>query len=70
MAKATMEKPEVMEVPEERKFPLEVLRTNCMKLFGITSSTFAGATVGLSDGDYTIADMKSKIATWLKKEVK
>lgn len=70
MAKATMETPVVTEVPKDRTFPLEVLRTNCTKLFGITSSTFAGATVGLSDGEYTIADMKNKINTWLKKEVK
>ncbi|MDD2979530.1 MAG: hypothetical protein PHN80_06105 [Hespellia sp.] len=70
MAKKEMETPTVSEVSETKKFPLSVLRDNCTKLFGVTSSTFAGATVGLSDGEYTIADMNNKIKVWLKKEVK
>ena len=71
MAKAnTTGEAEATATPKERTFPLEVLRTNCTKLFGVTSSTFEGATVGLSDGDYTIEDMKTKIKEWLKKEVK
>lgn len=70
MAKKEMEPPAVAAVPVTKKFPLAVLRTNCTKLYGVTSSTFAGATASLSDGEYTITDMKDKIDTWLKKEVK
>lgn len=55
---------------DERKFPYEVLEANCMKLFHVTSSTFAGATIGMESGAYTIADMQSIVDAWLKKEVK
>lgn len=54
----------------ERKFPYEVLKVNCMKLFRVTSSTFTGATIGKEGGAYTIAEMQSFISSWLKKEVK
>jgi len=55
---------------EERKFSYEVLKANCMKLFHVTSSTFIGATIGKEGEEYTIAEMKSLIDSWLKKEVK
>lgn len=55
---------------EERKFPYEVLKANCMKLFHVTSSTFIGATIGREGEEYTIAEMQSLIDSWLKKEVK
>ena len=55
----------------EAKFPLETLRKDCMKLFRVSSSTFAGATVGLSgDKEYTIPEVKTHIDAWLKKGVK
>ena len=54
----------------ERKFPYEVLKANCMKLFRVTSSTFIGATIGMESGAYTIAEMQSVVKGWLKKEVK
>lgn len=54
----------------ERKFPYEVLKGNCMKLFRVTSSTFIGATIGKENGSYSIAEMKHLIGEWLKKEVK
>lgn len=54
----------------ERKFPYEVLKENCMKLFHVTSSTFIGATIGKEGGSYTITEMQSFIDEWLKKEVK
>jgi len=54
----------------ERKFPYEVLKANCMKLFRVTSSTFIGATIGMESGAYTIAEMQSIVKGWLKKEVK
>lgn len=55
---------------DERKFPYEVLKENCMKLFRVTSSTFIGATIGKEDGSYSIAEMQLLINEWLKKEVK
>lgn len=54
----------------ERKFPYEVLKENCMKLFHVTSSTFIGATVGKENGSYSIPEMQNLISAWLKKEVK
>lgn len=45
---------------EQRKIPLEKLRRSCVKLFGVTLSTFDGATAGLS-GKFTIAEMQARI---------
>jgi hypothetical protein len=56
-------------VKSERKVPIEKLRRSCVKLFGVTPSTFDGATVGLT-GKYTIEEMQTTIDSWLKKEVK
>lgn len=53
----------------ERKIPLENLRRSCVKLFGVSFSTFDGATVGLS-GKYTVDEMRGIIGAWLRKEVK
>lgn len=53
----------------ERKIPLENLRRSCVKLFGVSFSTFDGATVGLS-GKYTVNEMRDIIDAWLRKEVK
>lgn len=63
---------EVVEMAvEEIKFPLNILRENCMKLFGVTSSTFAGAATNIpEDGEYTLTEIKNKINLWLTKEVK
>lgn len=52
----------------QRKFPVERLAQGCRALFGVSSSTFAGATAGLS-GEYTVAEMKDIINDWLKKPV-
>lgn len=54
----------------ERKFPYEVLKENCMKLFHVTSSTFIGATIGKENRSYSISEMQRLIDEWLKKEVK
>ena len=55
---------------DERKFPYEVLKENCMRLFHVTSSTFIGATIGKENRSYSIAEMQRLIDKWLKKEVK
>lgn len=53
----------------QQKFPLEKLAAGCKTLFGVSTSTFAGATAGMT-GDYSVAEMKEHINKWLKKEVK
>lgn len=57
-------------VTKEMKYTKEELGKACVKLFGVTSSTFSGATADLPDGDYTVAEVKEHIKTWLEKEVK
>lgn len=54
---------------DERRFPYEVLKQNCVKLFRVTSSTFIGATIGKENGAYSIAEMQLCINEWLRKEV-
>lgn len=51
------------------KYTIEKLRQNCLKLFGVTTSTFNGATYGLR-GEYTVEEIKKAIDTWQKKPVK
>lgn len=53
----------------ERKYPYEVLKENCVRLFHVTSSTFIGASIGRESGTYTVAEMQSIVDSWLKKEV-
>ncbi len=67
--KTNMKPASAEEITNEKKFPLNVLKANCTKLFGVTSSTFAGATTDVSDGEYTIAYINNKVKNWLKKEV-
>ncbi len=55
-------------VKTERKIPLDKLRRSCVKLFGVTPSTFDGATVGLT-GSFTVDEMKARITAWLNKPV-
>ena len=52
----------------ERKIPIEKLRRSCVKLFGITPSTFDGATVGM-EGNFTVAEMQAHITAWLGQPV-
>ena len=54
--------------PAPKKYTVERLRANCLKLFGVTTSTFAGATYGMT-GTYTVEEMKANIEAWKKKEV-
>lgn len=61
-AKATVK------TPAAKKYTVEKLRANCLKLFGVTSSTFAGATFGMT-GTYTVEEMKAHIEAWKKKGV-
>ncbi len=52
-----------------QKYKISQLRANCRVLFGISTSTFDGATYGLT-GTYTIKEMQAHIDTWKKKGVK
>jgi hypothetical protein len=52
----------------ERKIPIDKLRRSCVKLFGVTPSTFDGATVGLT-GAFTVEEMQARIDTWLNTPV-
>ena len=52
----------------ERKIPLDKLRRSCVKLFGVTPSTFDGATVGL-EGKFTVTEMQAHIDKWLNTPV-
>lgn len=52
-----------------QKFTVEKLRENCRQLFGVSTSTFAGATYGMT-GKYTVEEMKAHIEEWGKKGVK
>lgn len=61
-AETTVEKAE-----KQPKFTIEKLRENCYAVFGITKSTFDGATFGL-DGEYTVEGMKTAIEKWQNKE--
>ncbi len=54
---------------EASKFTIDKLRENCRQLFGVSTSTFAGATHGLT-GTFTVEEMKAHIDEWGKKGVK
>lgn len=51
------------------KFMVEKLGANCRQLFGVSTSTFAGATYGMT-GKYTVEEMRAHIEAWKKKGVK
>ena len=57
------------EVSTDPKYSIEKLRSNCLKLFGVTSSTFDGATHGLN-GEFTVKEIKIVIEKWRKTTLK
>ena len=54
---------------DETKYEMSQLRTHCLSLFGVTTSTFDGATQGLT-GSQTIAQIKKALLEWGGKELK
>lgn len=80
MAKNTSsEAPEPAEIKADAKiepkkepvFSLERLARDSYKLFGVTPSTFAGATCELpKDKQYTVEKIKESIKKWLETPVK
>lgn len=53
---------------KEPVFSLERLRRDCFKVFGVTTSTFDGATYGLK-GEFTVKELRDKIHAWQNKQV-
>ena len=51
------------------KYAVGKLQENCRQLFGVSTSTFAGATYGMT-GKYTVEEMRAHIEAWKKREVK
>lgn len=68
MANKTKAAPAAPGTEAGRKIPIDKLRRSCVKLFGVTPSTFDGATVGL-DGRFTVAEMQTHIDKWLNTPV-
>lgn len=54
----------------EPKYTLEKLKEHSVKLFGVSESTFIGATTGLEDKEYSVSEIKNIIAKWKAKEAK
>lgn len=52
-----------------KKYTVGKLQANCRQLFGVSTSTFAGATYGMT-GQYTVEEMRAHIEAWKKKGVK
>lgn len=55
---------------KEPTYTLEKLKASCRKLFNVSSTTFTGATHNLPQKEYTVAEIKSVIEKWQKKEAK
>lgn len=52
-------------------FEIKMLRRDCMRLFGITASTFDGAFFGAdTNKKFTLDEAKQQIEAWGKKEAK
>lgn len=56
--------------PATVKVPVSKLRRRCRELFGVSESSFDGAVSALKTDKISVAEMKSFIENWLKKEVK
>jgi len=53
------------------EYSVERLAKDCYELFGVTASTFAGATCKLgNDKNYTVEEMKVTIKKWLDTPIK
>ena len=61
--------PNIQESETTQRYTVEQLRIHALKLFGVTQSTYVGATHNL-DGEYTVEEMRDHINKWLNKEVR
>ena len=64
-----MEEKGAIEQVKIKKYAIKKLQAHCQQLFGVSLSTFVGATYGMTE-EYTIEEMKTHIETWKKKGVK
>jgi hypothetical protein len=48
---------------KEPVFPLERLRRDCLKLFGVSTSTFDGAALG-REGEFSVKEIRGIIQMW------
>ncbi|WP_295761126.1 hypothetical protein [uncultured Oscillibacter sp.] len=70
MSNKTKAAPPAEKTAEGRKIPIEKLRRGCVNLFGVTPSTFDGATVGIPAGSkFTVEEMQAHIDKWLNTPV-
>ena len=70
MSNKTKAAPAAEKTADGRKIPIEKLRRGCVNLFGVTPSTFDGATVGIPEGSkYTVGEMQAHIDKWLNTPV-
>lgn len=53
----------------EPRYDINKLELNCLQLFGVSTSTYAGATYKMT-GKYTVKEMIAHIEAWKKKGVK
>lgn len=67
--KAATDDQAVMKTGTALKYTVGKLQENCRQLFGVSTSTFAGATYGMT-GKYTVEEMKAHIEAWKRKGVK
>lgn len=51
-----------------KKYPVAKLRANCRQLFGVSASTYDGATYGMT-GEYSVEEMRSHIKAWSGKKL-
>jgi len=66
-AEVKAEQPAIEAKPAEPTFTVAQLRPSARNLFGISQSTYDGATDGLT-GEFTVAAMREHIEKWLKEE--
>lgn len=52
--------------PMEPKFPIPELRRKCVALFGVSSSTFAGAMNKHHGEELTVKEAKAILERWLR----
>ena len=68
-AKKTAPAPQ-KEAERGQKISIEKLRRSCGELFGVSRSTFDGATAGLAEKKYSVKEMEKIINDFLSQEVK
>lgn len=66
MAENKKAEPVKKQTQPESKFKKEKLREHSVELFGITTSTFDGAFYGAQGDEFSIAEAKKIIHTFLK----